>query len=52
MEEEGDYNTNEMVEDKASEEEEDEDTRKCKSLFRDLKFFLSREVFTKLLFMK
>lgn len=39
-----DYNTNEMVEDKESEEDEDEDTRKCKSLFRDLKFFLSREV--------
>lgn len=34
-----------LVEDTADEEvEEDEDTRECKKLFRNMKFFLSREV--------
>ncbi|MED6187371.1 hypothetical protein PIB30_075807 [Stylosanthes scabra] len=33
-----------LVEEAASEEEEDQDTRECKNLFKDLKFFLSREV--------
>lgn len=33
-----------LVEDVANEDEEDEDTRECKKLFRNLKFFLSREV--------
>lgn len=34
-----------LVEDVAGdEEEEDEDTRECKKLFRNMKFFLSREV--------
>ncbi|XP_062151439.1 pescadillo homolog [Alnus glutinosa] len=32
-----------LVEDVANEDEEDEDTRECKKLFRNLKFFLSRE---------
>lgn len=33
-----------LVEDVAGEDEEDDDTRECKKLFRNLKFFLSREV--------
>ncbi|XP_041003767.1 pescadillo homolog [Juglans microcarpa x Juglans regia] len=33
-----------LVEDVAGEDEEDEDTRECKKLFKNLKFFLSREV--------
>lgn len=32
-----------LVEDVADEDEEDEDTRECKKLFKNLKFFLSRE---------
>ncbi|XP_041009178.1 pescadillo homolog [Juglans microcarpa x Juglans regia] len=33
-----------LAEDVAGEDEEDEDTRECKKLFKSLKFFLSREV--------
>lgn len=33
-----------LVRDNNEEVEEDEETRTCKSLFKDLKFFLSREV--------
>ena len=33
-----------LVEDDAGDVEEDDDTRECKKLFRNLKFFLSREV--------
>lgn len=33
-----------LVEDDAGDAEEDDDTRECKKLFRNLKFFLSREV--------
>jgi pescadillo protein len=33
-----------LVADNNKEVEEDEETRVCKSLFKDLKFFLSREV--------
>lgn len=33
-----------LVEDVADEDEEDEDTRECKKLFKNMKFFLSREV--------
>ncbi|PON41577.1 Pescadillo [Parasponia andersonii] len=33
-----------LVEDVAGEDEEDEDTKECKKLFRNMKFFLSREV--------
>ncbi|KAL0384008.1 UNVERIFIED_CONTAM: Pescadillo [Sesamum radiatum] len=33
-----------LVEDAASEDEEDVETRECKNLFKNMKFFLSREV--------
>ncbi|KAF7819534.1 pescadillo-like protein [Senna tora] len=33
-----------LVEDVSGEDEEDQDTRECKKLFKDMKFFLSREV--------
>ncbi|PIN07133.1 Protein required for normal rRNA processing [Handroanthus impetiginosus] len=33
-----------LVEDAATDDEEDAETRECKNLFRDMKFFLSREV--------
>lgn len=33
-----------LVEDLAGEDEKDQDTRECKNLFKNLKFFLSREV--------
>ncbi|KAK9272607.1 hypothetical protein L1049_002982 [Liquidambar formosana] len=33
-----------LVEDAAGEDEDDEETMKCKSLFKNMKFFLSREV--------
>ena len=33
-----------LVEDVAGDVEEDDDTRECKKLFKNLKFFLSREV--------
>lgn len=33
-----------LVEDVSGEDEEDEDTRECKKLFMNMKFFLSREV--------
>ena len=33
-----------LVEDVSVKDEEDEDTRECKTLFRNMKFFLSREV--------
>ncbi|XP_059670109.1 pescadillo homolog [Cornus florida] len=33
-----------LVEDAADEDEDDEETRECKSLFKNVKFFLSREV--------
>ncbi|KAH7532464.1 pescadillo homolog [Ziziphus jujuba] len=33
-----------LVEDLSGEDEEDEDTRECKKLFRTMKFYLSREV--------
>ncbi|XP_062106928.1 pescadillo homolog [Humulus lupulus] len=33
-----------LVEDVAGEDEEDEDTKECKKLFKNMKFFLSREV--------
>ncbi|XP_034209814.1 pescadillo homolog isoform X2 [Prunus dulcis] len=34
-----------LVKDVAGEEEEDDDTRECKKLFKDMKFFLNREVY-------
>ncbi|KAL1812287.1 pescadillo homolog [Daucus carota subsp. sativus] len=33
-----------LVEDAAGEDEDDEETKECKTLFKDMKFFLSREV--------
>ncbi|XP_030544711.1 pescadillo homolog [Rhodamnia argentea] len=33
-----------LVEDAAGEDEEDEDTKECENLFKDMKFFLGREV--------
>lgn len=33
-----------LVEEAADEDEEDEDTKECKKLFSNMKFFLSREV--------
>lgn len=33
-----------LVEDASSENDDDEETRECKSLFKNLKIFLSREV--------
>ncbi|KAI6700738.1 hypothetical protein NL676_015062 [Syzygium grande] len=33
-----------LVEDAAGEDEEDEDTKECKNFFKDMKFFLGREV--------
>lgn len=33
-----------LVEEAGDEDEEDEDTKKCKKLFASMKFFLSREV--------
>lgn len=33
-----------LVENVSVEDEDDEDTRQCKTLFRNMKFFLSREV--------
>lgn len=33
-----------LVKDVAGEEDEDDDTRECKKLFKDMKFFLNREV--------
>lgn len=33
-----------LLEDAAGEDEDDEETKECKNLFKNLKFFLSREV--------
>lgn len=33
-----------LVEEAAGEDEDDQDTRECKNLFKDIKIFLSREV--------
>lgn len=33
-----------LVKDAAGEDEDDEETKECKTLFKDMKFFLSREV--------
>lgn len=33
-----------LVEDISGEDEEDQDTKECKNLFKNMKFFLSREV--------
>lgn len=33
-----------LVKDAADENEEDEDTKECKNLFENMRFFLSREV--------
>lgn len=38
-----------LVEDVPGEDEEDNDTRECKKLFKDMKFFLNREVSPKVL---
>lgn len=37
-------NASETIDEQANEEDEDEDTKQCKSLFKDLKLFLGREV--------
>uniref|UniRef100_A0A2P2LPT9 Pescadillo homolog n=1 Tax=Rhizophora mucronata TaxID=61149 RepID=A0A2P2LPT9_RHIMU len=35
-----------LIEGNTDDDEEDQDTKECKKLFRNLKFFLSREVST------
>lgn len=41
-----------LVNNANDENEEDEDTKECKNLFKDMKFFLSREVSVMVIFLR